>query len=137
MEHWAQKCDGAGCDPSAFVSVCRERDRLKAKLQSVIATLHDVESEYYEMKEAFDGAKRAMAALNEKLVQITSERDALTESIKRGPPDPCSLCKHNSVGLACDGEGDCALCENKCTCGACDAHASNFEFVGVKKEETT
>lgn len=114
MEHWAQKCDGAGCPPE-YIAVCKERDKLKA---------------------AFDGAQLALKSLNERLVEVTAERDLLIESIKRGPPpDPCSLCNHNSVGLVCDGMDDCANCENRCPCGTCDLHASNFDFIGVKKEE--
>ena len=101
MEHWAQKCDGAGVDPAEYAAVCKERDEMKAALE-----------------------------------QVSAERDVLVESIKRGPPpDPCSLCKHNSVGLACDGLDECASCENRCPCGSCDLHACNFELVSVKKEK--
>ena len=37
MEHWAQKCDGAGVDPAEYAAVCRERDELKAQLAQVTA----------------------------------------------------------------------------------------------------
>ena len=113
MDHWTQKCDGAGCSPTEYANVCRERDELQA---------------------ALDGAKLSMKALNEKLVEITAERDALIEVVKRGIGEPCDYCTHCSVGLACDGDGDCATCETKCTCGTCDTQGSNFEFVGVKEE---
>lgn len=115
MEYWAQKCDGAGVDPAEYAAVCKERDELRA---------------------ALDGAKLSMKALNEQLVVITAARDMLIDAIKCGPPsDPCCLCKHNSVGLACDEVDECAICENRCPCANCDSHACNFDFVGVKKEE--
>ena len=96
MEHWAQKCDGAGVDPAEHAAVCKERDELKTLLE-----------------------------------KVNAERDVLIEAIKRTPPDPCFLCKWNAVGLFCDGDGNCATCENRCPCGTCDVNACNFVFVGV------
>ena len=67
-----------------FAKVCRERDELKAELQTVIKELHDAKSEREELRAALDGAKIGMKALNEKLVQVTAERDELKKIIAGG-----------------------------------------------------
>ena len=60
-----------------FSKVCRERDELKA---------------------ALDGAKLAMKALNEKLVQVTAERDALFEEVR----GYCHTCKKRNTDFDCE-----------------------------------
>lgn len=79
MEHWAQKCAGSGVDPAKYAAVCKERDDLRA---------------------AFEGAKLSMKALNQKLVQITAERDGLAAALCKSL-DACDHCKHNGMELPC------------------------------------
>lgn len=134
MEHWAQNCDGSGVDPAEHAAVCKERDRLQAELQSVIAKLHETESERDGLKVALDGAKLSMKALNEKLVEVTAERDGLIEIVRKGV-DACDFCRN--AGLMereiCEGLCFDCLISKECLCGNCTG-GSNFEFVGVKKE---
>lgn len=117
MEHWAQKCDGAGVDPAEHSKVCKERDELKA---------------------ALDGAKIGMKALNDKLVEIAAERDALLEIVRKSV-EACDYCKN--IGAVCPcfdmyPPPDCDECTlEKSICCKCRA-GSLFEFVGVNKEET-
>lgn len=94
-----------------FAKVCRERDELKA---------------------AYDGAKLAMKALNEKLVQVTAERDAL-EKIVGESSFNCNYCKHVGVLQGCGFDGPCWECVEleKCVCGRCNS-GSMFEHRGVE-----
>jgi hypothetical protein len=94
-----------------FAKVCRERDELKA---------------------AYDGAKLAMKALNEKLVQVTAERDAL-EKIVGESSFNCEYCKHVGVLQGCGFDGPCFECvePEKCVCGRCK-NGSMFEYRGVE-----
>lgn len=124
-DHWSalldeyearlQRCDGAGVDPAEYAAVCKERDDLKA---------------------AFEGAKLSMKALNQKLVQITAERDGLAAALCKSI-DACDHCKHNGMELPCGDMipppecDECAL--EKAICCKCYA-GSGFEFVGVKGE---
>ena len=87
-----------------FAKVCRERDELKA---------------------ALDGAKLAMKALNEKLVQVTAERDALENALKRHP-DRCEECEHEKPSC----NGDCDGCSPNCPCYFCSEMGSNFVLKG-------
>lgn len=125
-------CDGSGVDPAEHAAVCRERDRLHAELQSVIAKLHETESERDGLKVALDGAKLSLKALNEKLVKVTAERDGLIEIVRKGF-DACDHCMHDGSGLPC-GEmvpaPDCDECTlEKAICCKCYA-GSHFEFAG-------
>ena len=117
MEHWAQKCDGAGVEPAEYAAVCQERDELKA---------------------ALDGARLSMKALNEKLVEVTAERDVLVRIIGQGI-DACDHCTHDGMELPCNKmvpTPECDECTlDKAICCKCYA-GRYFEFVGVKKEET-
>lgn len=117
MEHWAQNCDGAGVDPAEHSKVCKERDELKA---------------------ALDGAKIGMKALNNKLVEIAAERNALLDIVRKGA-ESCDYCTHNGVACPCFDmlpPPECDECTmEKTICCKCRA-GSCFEFVGVKKEET-
>lgn len=109
MEHWAQKCDGAGVDPAEHAAVCRERDELKA---------------------AYEGAQLAMKALNENLVQVTAEREYLVGVI-RASVEGCDFCAHAAGIDGCTFDGLCDECPNEsCKCKACFA-GSRFEFAGV------
>lgn len=94
-----------------FAKVCRERDELKA---------------------ALDGAKLAMKALNEKLVQVTAERDAL-EKIVGESRFNCDYCKNVGVLQGCGFDGPCRECvePEKCVCGKCKS-GSMFEYRGVE-----
>ena len=94
-----------------FAKVCRERDELKA---------------------AYDGAKLAMKALNEKLVQVTAERDAL-EKIVGESSFNCDYCKHIGVLQGCGfGRVGCVGCPMaECVCGKCKS-GSMFEYRGVE-----
>jgi hypothetical protein len=96
-----------------FAKVCRERDELKA---------------------AYDGAKLAMKALNEKLVQVTAERDAL-EKIVGESSFNCEYCKHVGVLQGCGFDGPCWECvePEKCVCGRCKS-GSMFEYRGVEAD---
>lgn len=107
-----QRCDGAGVDPAEYASVCKERDDLKA---------------------AFEGAKLSMKALNQKLAQITAERDGLAAALCKAL-DACDHCKHNGMELPCGGMVPISECDEctlepaiccKCYAGSC------FEFAGV------
>lgn len=102
MEHWAQKCDGAGIDPAEYAAVCRERDALKAEL-----------------------------------AKVTAERELLLRAVRTGI-DACNYCRHDGAEPPCHGMDmppDCDECVlEKAICCKCYA-GSNFEFVGVKKEE--
>ena len=102
MEHWAQKCDGAGVDPAEYAAVCRERDALKTDL-----------------------------------AKVTAERDVLVQVVGRSI-DACDHCVYDGMALPCsdmDTPPDCDECTlEKAICCKCYA-GSNFEFVGVKKEE--
>lgn len=112
MEHW--KCDGAG-RPDELAAVCRERDELKA---------------------ALDGAQLGLKALNEKLVEVTAERDALVRIIGCGI-DACDHCTHNGSEVPCSEmvpAPDCEECTlEKTICCKCE-YGSSFEFVGVEEE---
>lgn len=87
-----------------FSKVCQERDELMA---------------------ALDGAKLAMKALNEKLVQVTAERDALENALKRHP-DRCEECEHEKPSC----NGDCDGCSPNCPCYFCSEMGSNFVLKG-------
>ena len=87
-----------------FAKVCQERDELKA---------------------ALDGAKLAMKALNEKLVQVTAERDVLENALKRHP-DRCEECEHEKPSC----NGDCDGCSPNCPCYFCSEMGSNFVLKG-------
>ena len=143
-----------------FAKVCRERDELKAELQNVIAKLHETKSELDATKElleaakraqgtlqihlvkvqeardelnaAYDGAKLAMKALNEKLVQVTAERDAL-EKIVGESSFNCDYCKHVGMLTGCGVGGPCFECvgQEECVCGKCKS-GSMFEYRGVE-----
>lgn len=108
MEHWAQNCDGSGVDPAEHAAVCKERDRLQAELQSVIAKLHETES----------------------------ERDGLVEIIRKSL-DACDYCTHNRMETPCSEmvpAPDCDECTlEKAICCKCYA-GSHFEFAGMKEE---
>lgn len=98
-----------------FAKVCRERDELKA---------------------AYDGAKLAMKALNEKLVQVTAERDALLSIVKNW--SECEHCKHVKEKLleenCVPGEHRCYLCTmEKIPCCECSA-GSKWEWKGVAED---
>ena len=94
-----------------FAKVCRERDELKA---------------------AYDGAKLAMKALNEKLVQVTAERDAL-EKIVAGGLDACNYCEHEIEGM-CGNTYGCVECMERCVCGTCNGGSA---FKLRKQEDKT
>lgn len=79
-----------------IMRACRERDELKA---------------------AYDGAQLAMKELNEKLVQVTAERDELKKIIAEGI-DACDHCEHEMEGQ-CRNLCECAECPEKCVCGTC------------------
>ena len=107
MEHWAQKCDGSGVDPAEYAAVCRERDRLQAELQSVIAKLHETES----------------------------ERDALTKIVAQSLT-ACESCKHEHLGLPCGDLSEALECEDcQLKRGLCCTRDSgnHFEFKGVEE----
>lgn len=111
MEHWAQKCDGAGVDPAEYAAVCKERD---------------------DLRPAYDGAQLALKALNEKLAEVTAERDAAVDDM-RGMLDNCKACLHaHDAPADCDFE--CLSCEKKCACADC-RDGICFEWRGAKKEE--
>lgn len=82
-----------------------------------------------ELKAAYDGAKIGMKALNEKLVQVTAERDAL-KKIVAGGIDACSYCEHEMEGL-CGNTYECVECVERCVCGKCEG-GSMFEYRGVE-----
>lgn len=108
MEHWAQKCDGAGVDPAEHAAVCKERDRLQVELQKVIGELHEVKSEL----------DAAIGAIGRSIVA-------------------CYSCRHDGMGLPCDEmvpAPDCDECTlEKTICCKC-YDGSNFEFAGMKEE---
>ena len=93
-----------------FAKVCQERDELKA---------------------ALDGAKLAMKALNEKLVQVTAERDALEKALK-SCDGCCAVCVHENDRPDCD--GNCTGCKAKCHCYTCSRENENFVWVGMEMD---
>ena len=128
MEHWAQKCDGAGVDPAQYAKVCLERDELKA---------------------AYEAAQMALKVLNEKLVQSDSElqsvksqlheskseRDALLEDMKLCV-DCCKICSHEMSLPPAGCDGDCLQCKLDCYCKDC-LDGKKFEWRGIAKEDAT
>lgn len=156
MEHWAQKCDGAGVDPAEHSKVCMERDRLsealgranadaaymehvrdmaQAERDAMAKRLVAAETELGETKAALDGAKLSMKALNEKLVEITAERDVLARIVGQGI-DACDHCIHNGTDAPCSEMEHEPICEEclleKAICCKCYA-GSHFKFAGVEK----
>jgi chromosome segregation ATPase len=145
-----------------FAKVCRERDELKAELQKVIGEMHETKTDLDATKElleaaknaqgllqihlvkvqdgrdelsaALEGAKLSMKALNEKLVQVTAERDAL-EKIVGELSFNCDYCKHVGVLQGCGFDGPCWECveQEKCVCGRCKC-GSGFEYRGVETD---
>lgn len=129
MEHWAQKCDGAGVDPAQYAKVCLERDELKA---------------------AYEAAQMALKALNEKLVsneaklqkaiaelhEVKSERDALAGIVAQSLT-AYENCEHEHLELPCIDLVEALECEEcrleKRLCCTCD-NGSNFELKFVKEE---
>ena len=109
----------------AAARACRERDEAKAELQKVIEELHEEKSEKSELEAAYDGAKLSMKALNEKLVQVTAERDALETALKRHP-NRCEECEHERPSC----NGDCEGCSPNCPCYFCWEIGSNFVLKG-------
>lgn len=158
MEHWAQTCDGAGVNPSEQSKVCMERDRLSEALGRANADaahmerLHEMatkerdamakrlvaaKTELIETKAALAGAKLSMKALNEKLVEITAERDALAKILRKSDL-ACDYCSYGTEEHAAPCGEDvlvvgCDQCTHKRTiCCPCE-DGSNFVFAGVDK----
>lgn len=106
-----------------------ERDAMAKRLVAA-------EMELSETKAALDGAKLAMKALNEKLVDVTAERDALSGAVAK-TASACALCRHESWSLPCleiKGAIECETCTlEKAICCTCE-DGSSFEF-GVKEAE--
>lgn len=123
MEHWAQKCDGAGVDPAEHAAVCKERGELKRELE--------------ETKELLEAAKNAQGLLQIRLVKVQERQDALLEIVRKNV-EACDYCTHNGAECPCFDmcpPPDCDECTlEKSICCKC-YNGSNFEFVGIEKED--
>lgn len=85
MEHWSQKCDGAGC-PAEYIAVCRERDELKKELDKVTKAL---DAAVKDMKCMLDNCK---ACIHEH----DAPEDCDCECVECKKKCPCGACIEGS-----------------------------------------